>query len=136
MGLLSQRFYRFASAFILTAATWGILQLTGAIPSWFSICLFKSFTGIPCPGCGATRAGITLLNGSIDEALLINPVALVFILILGFTALILTSDLMTGTPRLKQLFVQADRLLKKRTFLIPLILIILLNWSWSIFKGL
>lgn len=136
MRLLSQRFYRFASAFFLTAATWGLLQISGIIPSWFSVCFIKSIAGIPCPGCGTTRAGIALLNGSFDEALRINPVALVFILILGFTALILTSDLMTGTPRLKQLFVQSDRLLKKRTFLIPLIFIILLNWSWSIFKEL
>lgn len=136
MGLLSQRFYRYTTAFFLTAAIWGILQITGIIPSWFSVCLFKNFTGIPCPGCGTTRAGIALLNGSVNEALLINPVALVFILLLGFSALMLTSDLMTGTPRLKQFFVQAERLLKKPAFLIPLVLIIVLNWSWSIFKGL
>lgn len=29
-----------------------------------SICLFRNWTGLPCPGCGLTHAGFALLKGN------------------------------------------------------------------------
>lgn len=40
-------------------------------------CLFKVFTGHPCPTCGTTRLTLSLLNFNIIEAFFYNP--LVFI---------------------------------------------------------
>jgi hypothetical protein len=43
----------------------------------FTLCLFRGLTGIPCPGCGLTRAAIALLRGDWAAALLLHPLALV-----------------------------------------------------------
>lgn len=49
----------------------------------FTICLFKNITGIPCPGCGMTRAFLFLGHGKIHEATMLNPNSL-----LAFTIII------------------------------------------------
>jgi len=36
-------------------------------------CLFASTTGIPCPGCGVTRAFFALLDGHLMESLQLHP---------------------------------------------------------------
>ena len=36
-------------------------------------CLFASTTGLPCPGCGSTRAFLALLDGDIAESLRLHP---------------------------------------------------------------
>jgi hypothetical protein len=36
-------------------------------------CTFKSLLGIPCMGCGATRATLNLMHGDLAEALSFSP---------------------------------------------------------------
>jgi len=43
--------------------------------SLYSFCLFEHFIGIPCPGCGVTRAIIAIRGGSLGTAWALNPVA-------------------------------------------------------------
>ena len=46
-----------------------------------SDCVFKAFTGIPCPTCGTTRSLMYLAYGDLHGALLLNPAfALVMVL--------------------------------------------------------
>ncbi len=47
--------------------------LAGLLPS----CPMRAATGIPCPGCGATRAALALLAGHALAALALNPLAVV-----------------------------------------------------------
>jgi hypothetical protein len=37
-----------------------------------AVCPFKAWTGLDCPGCGATRAAHQLLNGHLATALSLN----------------------------------------------------------------
>ncbi len=37
------------------------------------MCLFKWFTGLPCPGCGMTRAYVQLFSGHLEEAFYYHP---------------------------------------------------------------
>ena len=50
------------------------------------VCPFRALTGLPCPGCGMTRAWISLLHGDLSAAFRFHPlfwavpVLLVFLL--------------------------------------------------------
>lgn len=45
------------------------------------VCPFRLISGLPCPGCGITRATVLCLNGNIYEALSLN---VNFIFVIGF----------------------------------------------------
>lgn len=44
-----------------------------AVFSDTSICLFKRFTGLPCPSCGMTRSYLSLFSGDIENAFFMHP---------------------------------------------------------------
>lgn len=48
------------------------------IASLFSstICVLKNVTGLPCPGCGLTRAYLSLFHGDISKAFRYHPLFL------------------------------------------------------------
>jgi hypothetical protein len=52
---------------------------------YFTVCGFKNFTGLPCPGCGLTHSFCALGNGDIVGAFSFNllgpPLFLVFVLV-------------------------------------------------------
>jgi len=59
-----------------------------ALASWvhFPLCPLAGTFGIPCPGCGLTRATLALLRGDVARALAIHPLVwLLSPLFFGFT---------------------------------------------------
>jgi len=46
--------------------------LKPATGEYFTICGFKNFTGLPCPGCGLTHSFCSLAKGNIGEAFEFN----------------------------------------------------------------
>ena len=55
------------------------------IAGWGSICWFHNFTGLPCPGCGLTRAWVTMAHGQLGESLAWHPLGpLLFVTALGY----------------------------------------------------
>lgn len=38
-------------------------------------CPWHELTGIPCPGCGMTRAAVAMLHGHFEQALILHPFA-------------------------------------------------------------
>lgn len=40
-------------------------------------CTFRQVTGVPCPSCGATRAGLALAQGDLMVALSYNPLVVI-----------------------------------------------------------
>jgi hypothetical protein len=38
-----------------------------------SLCPFKLFTGLPCPGCGLTRSAVAFLDGDLSASLYYHP---------------------------------------------------------------
>lgn len=49
----------------------------------FIPCIFKSITTIPCPGCGMTRACLSITHGQFADALRFNPFSF-FLITLAF----------------------------------------------------
>jgi hypothetical protein len=58
----------------LTAVASGLLALTW-LPRPHTICPFRMLTGIPCPFCGGTHAGIDLGQGHPAAAVRASPLA-------------------------------------------------------------
>lgn len=48
-----------------------------AVRSGFPLCPLAGSFGIPCPGCGLTRATLALLHGDVRSALQLHPLVLV-----------------------------------------------------------
>jgi hypothetical protein len=63
-----------------------VVAMNNPSNSTFLPCTFREMTGLPCPGCGATRAAYQLMHGNLGAALGFNAVAvlLVFPLMIGF----------------------------------------------------
>lgn len=60
-----------------------------SLPGWE--CPFFRVTGIPCPGCGLTRAVMLLIHGDVRASLRFHafaPILLLFILVLVLAALL------------------------------------------------
>ncbi len=92
-------------------------------------CIFKSLTGIPCPGCGLTRGFRALFSGNIIKAesynILTIPIFLFFILL----SILLTIDILTNNN-------YSERVLKIASkHYILLIIIVCISWAINIIRG-
>ena len=99
-------------------------------------CLFKRITGIPCPSCGSTRSVLSILNGDLDAALFWNPFGLIIMSILILAPLWILYDIVFHKDSLLQIYNRSEIFLRRKWIAIPLILLVILNWIWNIYKGL
>lgn len=99
----------------------GILQEGRGTPAP-ETCLFHRLVGHPCPTCGSTRVVLGFAQGSWGEALRLNPLVAVGLVLTG---LWLGSRLLTG----RALRLEASP--RERTLLLLGGLVLLaLNWLW------
>jgi len=68
-------------------------RMVGAVPVF---CPFEAVTGIPCPGCGMTRAMLSLIAGDIGSASASNPFC--FFLVFTVIASILPARWLERVP--------------------------------------
>lgn len=95
-------------------------------------CIFHRFTGIPCPGCGLTRAGGHLLHAEWREALWCNPMVYPLALILTILFLSAIVDALFDTKWFERL----SHVKISWPVIVVLIILVAANWAWNIFKGL
>ena len=55
-------------------------------------CLFKKYLGIDCPGCGLQRSFIELMNGNLEESLVLYPALIPSILTLAILTVYLITN--------------------------------------------
>ncbi len=48
-----------------------------ATTGFYPPCLFKTFLGVRCPGCGSLRAAHQLLHGNFQQAWTLNPTLMI-----------------------------------------------------------
>ena len=110
-------------ACLVVGAAW-FAPLLPYLPS----CIFKGFTGIPCPTCGATRSLVHLAHGGILEALVMNPLVavsfIVAILYLVYSLITLAAD----TPRVQVALTEPE----KSAARIAAFGLVLVNWTYLI----
>ena len=99
-------------------------------------CLLKHVTNIPCPSCGSTRSVISLSRGDFIKALNFNPLGYFIAIIMLIVPIWITIDTIKRTNTLFDLYQKMEIYLKKPRIVIPLILLIVINWIWNITKGL
>ena len=62
----------------------------------FPPCMFRTLTGLACPGCGSTRALHQLLHGHVGNAFTLNPLLLIVLPILLYVLVRHTSWAISG----------------------------------------
>mgnify|MGYP003801095493 CR=1 FL=1 len=96
----------------------------------FPSCPFYAITGLPCPGCGSTRATIYLIHGKWLEALYYNFFAILIdlwvIIYLIWYSVDAIRDVDTVNLLLKKKW--------KRKYFVIALLVIIINWGFKIHK--
>ncbi len=95
------------------------------LSKFVDLCLFKRFTGYPCPTCGTTRGIISLFHGNYIQAWLFNP--LVFSI-----GIIFMIDLLFKFIFARKIKITLTKKEKKSAWIIGIILL-LANWAYVIF---
>lgn len=67
------------SAIALAAGVWVLYTFPPAGNPYYPQCVFRTATGLDCPGCGITRALHHLLHGRITDAFRMNPLLFVML---------------------------------------------------------
>jgi len=102
----------------------------------FEVCLFKNISTIPCPSCGSTRSVLALLNGRFLESLLINPLGIIVAFVMLMAPIWILFDFATKGQTFIDFYGRLDAFIKRPGNAIPLALLIIMNWFWTISKGL
>lgn len=95
-------------------------------------CPFKIATGLPCPGCGGTRALVALMQGHFIEAVSINPLSVLIIIFALIAPVWLFIDCYRGSDSLQRVI----RGKWSKPTMIIVAIVIIVNWIWNIYKQL
>ncbi len=97
-----------------------------------TVCVFKNITGLPCAGCGTTRAIIFLFQGNLKQSILTNPLGVISFFLSIISLIWICIDFYRKTNSFYK-FIYKKR---KNSFILPFILLTILNWIWNIAKGI
>lgn len=138
MSLTRNRFNLFISLSCLVGYGW--LFLIGRLKpeevgSSYDVCLIRHFVHIPCPSCGSTRSVLALIHGDLAGGLYWNPLGFLIFSALLVVPFWLGYDLLLKKETLFLAFCHFEETLRKKWVAIPSIVLILINWTWNIYKN-
>lgn len=102
----------------------------------FTVCLFKRITTIPCPSCGASRAVACLFKGELLTSLYFNPFGIIVAGIMIITPSWIVLDYFTKKQSFYDFYLKFETIVRTKKNAIPLIVLVILNWFWNIYKQL
>ena len=102
-----KRIFLSSVAVALVAVGVGVLRVFNpATAGFFPPCPFRALTGYLCPGCGTLRALHQLLNGHLVAAFRLNPLTMLLLPYVGYSAASSASETIFGRG-LPQVFIRA-----------------------------
>lgn len=136
MSKTASRFYLLMSLFFATGIAWLLfnIYLTNSLFSRHEICVVKNTLGISCPSCGTTRSVMAILNGAVAEAVYFNPLGFLVFGALLIVPCWMLFDLICAKKTLYVFFTTIESSIKSKKIAVFLILLVLLNWIWNIYK--
>lgn len=94
----------------------------------FNTCIFRRISGLPCPSCGTVHSIVSILHCRFEEAVHENPLGFAGLLLVSVVPFWILADLFSGRESFYRFYGTIDRLLKRKSVFIPLILLILALW--------
>ena len=101
-----------------------------------SVCMIKNATGYPCPSCGTTRAVQALYKGDLKGSVAFNPFGIIASMALLILPIWVGFDLAIKKQTFYVAYNKMEAILKQKKIAIPLIILVVLNWIWNIYKEL
>lgn len=102
----------------------------------FRVCIIKNVTGFPCPSCGTTRAVTLILEGKFIESLLLNPFGILVAVVMTIFPFWILIDIILKKESFFRMYKKTEATSRKPWLASILILLVLLNWIWNIYKHL
>jgi Protein of unknown function (DUF2752) len=131
--------YILLASLTLAGYAWLAWNGMGFAPHWPApgICLFRAVLHVPCPSCGTTRAILLLLQGDIKRSLWVNPIGALLLIALVVIPFWILADILSKGESLHRCYTGAERVLRQNGWIsFPLIVLVIVNWLWTIVKGL
>jgi hypothetical protein len=100
------------------------------------VCIIKNVTGYACPSCGTTRAVLLLFNGKITDSLRLNPFGMIVAFIMTVLPVWVLTDIVLKRETFFKAYKRVETIIRKPWIAIVLILLVLLNWIWNLYKNL
>lgn len=117
---------------LVTFAVVGVLlfiaRFVDRLPIQPPRCGFKSLTGIPCAGCGSSRAMMSLSRGEIAAALQYNPAITLSVVAIAVWLLWRTIRFLQGAPHSPRAYSRA----KTATLITLFAMVFVANWIYLI----
>lgn len=111
-------------------------HLTTAAADAQTVCFIKTVTGYPCPSCGTTRAIVFFSKGEIMASVQQNPFGLVVGFCMLFLPIWIVYDVVFKKATFYQFYLKTESVLRKPKVAVPLIILVILNWIWNLYKHL
>jgi len=100
------------------------------------VCIIKNVTGFPCPSCGTTRAVTLLLKGEVIKSALLNPFGILVAIIMSIFPLWILTDIVLKKETFLKAYKKSEVIIRTKGVAVFLIILVLLNWIWNIYKQL
>jgi hypothetical protein len=104
--------------------------------SYTNVCLIKHVTNVPCPSCGSTRSVLSFFSGDFIGSFYWNPIGILLVIIMITAPVWIIYDWLARKDSFYRFYTWIELKLKQKSISIPLIVLVLFNWIWNIYKGL
>ncbi|WP_196890928.1 DUF2752 domain-containing protein [Aureivirga marina] len=131
------RFYLITIVVILIGYFYLIYSYRSNNSSTMAFCFYKNILSFPCPTCGTTRSVLASFKADFYNAIFtFNPLGILYAFLLIVIPVFVCIDLIFKKSFVYQSYHSILEQLKNKKISIPLILLLILNWIWNIYKEL